>query len=54
MFRCRKCGKLFDECDVKVIDEYRGEFWGFPCYETLYLSPCCGSDFEDVDEIEEE
>ena len=52
MLRCCKCGRMFDECDVNITDEYRGEYWGFPAYETIYSSPCCRSDFEDVEDPE--
>ena len=52
MFRCYKCGRLFEE--PKIVYEPRGEFWGVPCTETMYYSPCCTDDFEEVDEEEEE
>ena len=46
MFRCDKCGKLFDW--PKVVDEYRGECWGVPAYEPTAYSPCCNDNFEEI------
>ena len=51
MFRCCNCGKLFHE--PLVVDEDRGEFWGAPCTERMYYSPCCTDDFEEVDDDEQ-
>jgi len=46
-FRC-ECGCEFDE--PKEVEEYRGEFWGMPAYETMYYCPECGDDcFYDVE-----
>ena len=47
-YRCCECGKIFDEKDVLTIEEDRGEFWGMPCTETCYYSPCCTGDFEEI------
>lgn len=52
MCRCCNCGKLFDEDEIKVVEEDRGEYWGIPCYEKVELSPCCDWDFEDIDDDE--
>lgn len=49
---CGQCGKMFNEPDY--IQEYMGEFWGFPAYDTFPVSPCCGSDYYDVEEEEED
>lgn len=54
MYRCLGCGKLFDADDVKKVEESRGEFWGFPCTETMYYSPCCTDNFDDAYEDDEE
>lgn len=54
MYRCMSCGKLFDADDVKKVEESRGEFWGMPCTETMYYSPCCTDDFDDAYEEDEE
>lgn len=47
---CNNCGKTFDE--PASWRESRGEFWGSPCYETLYGCPFCGD--EDIEEEPEE
>ena len=43
MFKCNCCGKTFEE--PMVVRESRGEYWGFPCYENIAVSPCCKEDF---------
>ena len=49
MFKCNDCGRTFEE--PKEYRESRGEFWGFPAYETIWLCPCCGGqDFEEYRE----
>ena len=45
MFKCNDCGKVFHE--PKAVQESRGEFWGAPCWETMYYCPHCES--EDFD-----
>lgn len=50
-FRCEECGKIFDW--PKEVQEYRGEFWGMPCSETMYYSPCCEADFEELTDDED-
>lgn len=50
MYRCYNCGKTFST--PKIVYESRGEYWGIPCTETMYYSPCCGD--EDFDEIKED
>lgn len=42
MYKCEDCGSEFEE--PKAERESRGEFWGFPAYETVYGCPRCGSD----------
>ena len=50
-YRCNDCGKEFDEAGS--YEEYMGEFWGAPAYETFYICPYCKSDdFEEVKEME--
>lgn len=51
-FRCDKCGKEFDW--PKAVQESRGEFWGVPCSETVYYSPCCEDDFTEITNKEDE
>ena len=50
MLRCCKCGK---PCTVHAVEESRGEFWGFPAYETVHYSDCCNDDVYEEDEDEE-
>lgn len=52
--RCDKCGRLFDGRDCKKVEESRGEFWGFPAFETMWYSPCCTDDFHKLTEAEVE
>lgn len=47
-YRCNDCGHEFSR--LKAIEEPRGEYWGVPCSETLYVCPNCGGD--DIDEID--
>ena len=49
-FICYNCDATFDE--PQRVEESRGEFWGMPAYETMYLCPACGS--SEFDEQEEE
>ena len=44
-FRCCDCGRTFDE--PKEVQESRGEFWGSPCWETMYYCPYCNGDYEE-------
>ena len=46
---CTECGKVFDEDDVIYEEEYRGEYWGVPAYETESYSPCCHEPIDDFD-----
>lgn len=52
MYVCLGCGKLFEEPDT--VQEYRGEFWGFPSYENMSCSPCCHDDYDEVEVDEDE
>ena len=49
-YKCLNCNETFDEPDSR--QEYMGEFWGMPAYDTIYICPHCGSD-EIVDTGEE-
>jgi hypothetical protein len=51
-FRCDKCGKFFDW--PVFVKEYMGEFWGVPAYDEFPYSPCCHSDFTDLDDEDPE
>ena len=46
---CSKCNTWFDDYFVNEVKEPRGEFWGAPCFETMYYRYCpeCGADFDD-------
>lgn len=51
-FRC-ECGCEFDE--PEAVQESRGEYWGVPCWETMYYCPGCGdSCFDEIDYSQEE
>ena len=53
MFKCDFCGEVFDT-PAKIAED-RGEFWGIPCYEIIYVCPGCGSDaYDEYDEDEED
>ena len=46
MFKCIECGAVFEE--PATWEEDRGEFWGFPCTETVRGCPECKGDYEEV------
>lgn len=46
MYICLECGAVFEE--PETWEEGRGEFWGFPCSETVSGCPECGGDYEDA------
>lgn len=48
-YRCCECGHVFTDDEIKEVEEYRGEYWGAPAYETMYYSPCCTSDFDEIE-----
>lgn len=53
--RCCHCNIILDEEELITIEDYRGEFWGVPAYETISVCPYCRmDDLEDVEEEEEE
>ena len=45
LFVCLECGHLFEEDDVAVWEESRGEYWGTPCYEEVTGCPHCKGDY---------
>lgn len=53
MFICLKCGKVFDEDEVKVWEEYRGEYWGMDAYETMSGCPSCEGSYEEAEQCTE-
>lgn len=42
-YKCDDCGAVFEEEDIAVWKESRGEFWGMPAYETMCGCPNCFS-----------
>lgn len=52
MMRCNDCKCLIDE--LKEKHEYRGEAYGRPAYETVYVCPNCGSNDIDHDYKEDD
>ena len=52
-YKCAECGQPFDKPEER--EDYRGEFWGIPAYETICVCPYCGSDeILDYEEDEDE
>lgn len=49
-YKCRCCGEVFDEPQRYV------ETHGFPdgLYETWSCCPCCGGDYVEYEEVDEE
>jgi hypothetical protein len=53
-YRCANCGAELEEDEVKTIEDPRGEFWGMPCSETIYVCPVCGTDALEEEDKENE
>ena len=49
---CLECGKVFEDDEIAHWQESRGEFWGFPCSETVSGCPECGGDYEEAVECD--
>lgn len=48
MYKCNECGCIFADDEIHIVQEYGGEYWGFPAYESLGMCPNCSSmDFDD-------
>lgn len=45
MLICLECEHIFDEDEIAVWKEGRGEYWGTPCLETMKGCPCCGGGY---------
>ena len=41
MYMCLKCKRRFEEIELEVWEEPRGECWGIPAYELVYRCPVC-------------
>lgn len=50
MYICEDCGKIVAEEDVSAHNESIGEYWGVPCFETIYSCPHCGGELEEATE----
>lgn len=51
-FICDNCGREFEE--PITIKESRGEFWGMPAYEDIWVCPYCEDDsFYEVESDDE-
>ena len=48
MYKCVDCGLVFEEGEEAVWEESRGEYWGFPCSETLTGCPKCKENYEEA------
>lgn len=46
MYVCCECGATFE--NLVVFREDRGECFGFPSYEEVYVSPCCYGDYAET------
>ena len=49
---CLECGEVFDDDEIAYWEERRGEFWGFPAYETMSGCPHCKGDYVEAYECE--
>lgn len=45
MYCCLECGHIFNEDDISVWQEDRGEYWGMSCSESVSGCPQCGGDY---------
>ena len=45
MYCCIECGHIFDEDEISVWQESRGEYWGTPCSESVSGCPRCKGDY---------
>ena len=57
-YKCLKCGEIIEEAnlEIKAWDEYRGECWGAPAWETMTEAYCpyCQSEVEEYMEDDDE
>lgn len=47
-YRCCNCGHLFEEGELAVWGEFRGECWGTVCSESMSGCPICKGDYEEA------
>jgi DNA-directed RNA polymerase subunit RPC12/RpoP len=50
LYKCGRCGREFEEDEIRYISEFRGECWGVPSHEEIGVCPYCGDD--DIEEVE--
>lgn len=48
--KCMSCGEEFEY--PATVRDYRGEYWGAPCWENIGVCPHCGGDDIDYDYYE--
>lgn len=49
---CLECGKVFEDDEIAYWQESRGEFWGFPAYESMSGCPDCHGGYEEAYQCE--
>jgi hypothetical protein len=47
-YKCLSCGHVFEEGEQACWTESRGEYWGFPCYESMSGCPVCKEEYEET------
>ena len=52
MYKCIECDCVFEESEIAVWHESRGEFWGSPCYERVTGCPNCHGSYKEAVECE--
>jgi hypothetical protein len=45
-YKCISCGHIFEDGEQGSYQEYMGEHFGFPAYDTFYCCPICKGDYE--------
>ena len=45
MYCCLDCGHIFDDDEISIWQESRGEYWGVPCSETMSGCPRCHGNY---------
>ena len=46
--KCLKCGHIFDDCEIRILQQEAGEIWSGKIYEEVGCCPLCGGDFEET------
>lgn len=50
MFKCLECGHIFDQ--PRIIEESRGECFGYEAYERIGVCPVCGGEYDEGEKCE--